>query len=531
MGGVGKSSDRPDDALEFDGLALSSEVEDWGIERATATPAPSDRSSSWMEPTPEEQVESINDVGAVPRRHVVESVTDNSIALSSNSSSGHDDGWLLVTCPQCHGELEIHVDQLGVAGSCLWCETPIQAIRSEDGEVAVSAVVINKEVEVSEETPTATPDAFFRPDAILPCPTEEPVDSPNPWESGFSTWATAAESNPLPETSDAPAVAETFPMEAASSKLEASIDTGSIWGAPLEELSTPVSTSLSPIPDEDFGNIFSPVPHERLTAIEDSSPDTGFGGFLQLAAEPATKPNEEPVLPLIQPVSSMIQSEPLFIQPESSLFQPEASVAQPVLQSIQPMPSVSQPGAALDFGQSSAAMSTEQRIFGRFAESATLAPASPPAVPHPQANQIDGLPSLPAGFAATAPEHSPAPAPFSTGEVRPAISVTPKPKKSTHSLRTAFLVIVFGFVCGIALASFVLPTEEYADRARIFLDQFMAPQLRTSAADDLSQSGEAAPANPVAPASLPASAPAGPADETLANPPQVTEPGLPVATP
>jgi hypothetical protein len=304
-------------------------------------------------------------------------------------------------------------------------------------------------------------------------------------------------------------------------------------------------TSVAPSPDEMIGNIFSPVPQEKLTTIEDSAPDTGFGGFLQLAAEPAQTPTEEPALPLIQSAPSMIQPAPLFIQPEASMIQPahlfiqpeasaaksESSATQPVLHSIQPMPAVNQPGPTLDFGQTSAEMSTEQRIFGKFAESATLAPASPPALPHPLANGIAELPPLPTGSPASAPEPMPAPVSFSTGEARPAIATMPKPKKGTNSLRTAFLVIVFGFVCGIALASFVLPTEEYAERARIFLDQFMAPQLRTPAPEDLSQSGAAAPASPGLPASLPASVPAGTVDQNLASPPQVTQPNLPVATP
>jgi hypothetical protein len=222
---------------------------------------------------------------------------------------------------------------------------------------------------------------------------------------------------------------------------------------------------------------------------------------------------------------------PLFIQPEVSAVQPDVSVTQPLLQSIPLMPSKSQPEATLDFGQTSPSMSPEQRIFGRFAESASQVPASLPALPQPPSSGLAGLPPLAAGEQASASEYTHPSTPYSTRELRPAITELRKPKKSTNSLRTAFLVIVFGFVCGIALASFVLPTEEYAERARIFLDQFMAPQLRTSAEKDLSQNGEAAPASPVAPGSLPSSGSAVPIDEPLASPPQVTAPNLPGATP
>lgn len=555
MGGVGESSDRTDETSEFDGMALSSSVEDWDIERAPATPAPTNRSLSWMEPIPEAQVENTPEVGAVPRRHVVESVTEKSIALSEISSSGHEDGWRLVSCPKCHGELEIHVDQLGVSGSCLWCETPIQAIRSADGEVVAEEIATHQIAEISEETPTVTPDAaaaFFNPDAFLSYPAEEPADSPNPWESGFSSWATAPESDPSSEKSDTPVIAEPVPSESIPSesvtavsespKHDVSITTGSIWGAPLEEPSTPVSDFLPPIPEDDLVNIFSPVPAEKPTAMDDSSPDTGFGGFLQLVAEPIKAPVAEATLPLTPSVSPMPESASLFMQPELSVVQPAVSEAQPEASVIQPelvpilaMPSVKQPGTTLDFGQTSAPISTEQRIFGRFAESATLPPVSPPSLPEPQSKGFAGLPPLPAGFSGPAPQTFPTPGSFSAEEARPGVSVARKPKKGTNSLRTAFLVIVFGFVCGIALASFVLPTEEYADRARIFLDQFMAPQLRTSPASQGIQGAEEASTSSVAPAISPAIAPASGAVEpihaTTVSPPQVAEPAPPVANP
>jgi len=510
MAGAEESSDGSGDASGLEGLVLSSAEEDWNVPDVTTSPASSDRTSMWTGVTQPRDGVSISDQAAVPRRHVVESVTEKSIALSPDSSSNDDDdeGWLHVSCPRCHGELEIHEDQLGMSGTCLWCETPIEAIRSADGSV------VAREREIKEES-SAAEVGFVQSEAEVGFVQGEfpfsaaPVDdsvSLNPWAAGFAAWPAPAESEVLMESpEESPAVVAplegpvsgSVPQAAAFPVAEVPVTSGSIWGAAFAEtLSVPVAELGPDGANVALENIFSAVLEDLppMLAIEEAATETGFGGFLQLPAEPAAvRPSEPVTLPV-------------------------------------------QDRGTLDFGQVPAAMTTEQSIFGRFAETAAEPPTSAPSLPHPQSKEIAATPPGLGDAAIPDPVVNSASVAFSSGEAQLGPVVSPKPKAKSHLMRTALLVIVFGFVCGIALASFVLPTEEYVERARIFLDNFMAPQLRGPAAEGLAQGG-AAPvsSNSVAPAASPAASPApgaaAPGTEALAGPPQAAEPVPPVAAP
>ncbi len=217
-----------------------------------------------------------------------------------------------------------------------------------------------------------------------------------------------------------------------------------------------------------------------------SSSDDSPGGARNLFGDPASsttlwgagdQADEAPALlaPLGEPsttTTTTTTTEPLFSPEESPSANPFA-------------------------GQGGAATS----LYADFRVADPDAP-SPETGANPQPDAVKGPPALPTSAAMPAAGDAPSLV-ASTGAVAPAMpTVTSQPlgSKPKPKVRKGFvvlMVVIVGFASGAALASFVLPVEEYVAAARAFMESKLG-------------TGAAVPQMPALPEGLTIPAPAAP---------------------
>lgn len=270
--------------------------------------------------------------------------------------------------------------------------------------------------------------------------------------------------------------------------------TGAAWGEPkVSEKSDPPaqSTDFASMKEDEAPSAFS-----EFGALDEKPEPT---------AESVAVPGESPL-----GKSSPFSADP--VEPPVMSKSPESSM----------------------FGSADAFPSASQESpFGPVPE---VAGASPFAASEPVSGFAGSMPAPePAGNVTSEKPAGPPPlanAPVeSTGQDTPTISsaapaipqAAPKaPKKKSRKGLVALLVILIGFVCGAALASFVLPVNDYVDTARVFLEK----KLNIGTGGDPVIINQPVPA--VQPTPQPAIPPTTtPTATTMPENPPVVQPGVP----
>ena len=334
-------------------------------------------------------------------------------------------------------------------------------------------------------------------------PAPSPVEESPPLMESFSGFETlvsetAFDSNDMPGF-ETPSVDEKSPI---SNPVEepsaAAVGWGELLDAPSGSLATPADepASIEPAPEE------PPVPEVKepestLAAESDWQPATDFG---------------LPELPSFEEFGSQAKNP----EPEPSPSEGEEKTDGPsfggdsfegLTGSASPFGTEEEKGDT--FGSSQNDTSSDFNIssdssgsmWGKVAEPAPeggaplLGQASPPSLPVPEQETPPG--PTPEGLSssgpATAPAQEEAPSnpiftptfptsggvPGSSGGGATHVAQPEskkerpvrKPMKRAHKRMLVFFVVVFGFVCGAALASFVLPVDEYVAKAKAFLEE------------------------------------------------------------
>jgi hypothetical protein len=300
-----------------------------------------------------------------------------------------------------------------------------------------------------DETPALLPSGFLPP--VAP---PAPVSAPS-WEAAFGLSSPAASAR-MPVGGDP--FASAFGSVFGTGSAETLAERNAFSDIPTESPSLPPQPELPPVEDSGF-----------------FSPTSGFSAS-SLPWSDRSSASPEPVGEFGQPAPLAWGRSPEFSDEAPSTLTPLASTAE---SEIQPSPFLSVDPVA------------PVRPFeaGRDSQTSTIGSPAGASVPLDRFPSQGGTPALPPPLPATATAPSaPSPSPLSADPVAtaPAASViTPlSPEKQVKpKVRKGFvvlMVVIVGFACGAALASYVLPVERYVEVARSFMETKFAKKATIS---------------------------------------------------
>jgi len=328
----------------------------------------------------------------------------------------------------------------------------------------------------TEPTSEPAPTGFSSPEVDAdPAPTFSPVETeatPEPEPTGFSSPEVDAEPTPAFTPFETEKAPEPAPTDNFSAPMA--------WGAPDDSASPAVADSdTAPSAPAGFGD--SPFGSPALCddapiAFSDQQPDMTpepapeFGALFSQAApkqDDTKKVNEDIPVGFNIPANGSPSSP---FQSFSSPDEPPAPVEAPVEPSIPAAETKKEelPAPAFDTPASEAPLfgipgTSSSSLFGNTPEAAPTPIEQTPANPF-------GSDGPPAAAEPATTKEAPAPAP-NTPQVE---SVTLGKKKKRKGF-FIIAVVVLGLVCGAALASFVLPVDQYVGRARSLMEKKFMP--------------------------------------------------------